>query len=303
MKTSKALVFDIKRFAIHDGEGIRTTVFFKGCPLRCLWCQNPEGLSPHRQVLYLESKCIHCQSCQKVAYENQLIYKERPYLNRHFLGNNDNIVEACPANALTYDSQEYTIEELVQKLKEDQVFFQENGGVTLSGGEPFLQGQFIVELLKRLKEEKIHTMIETSLYVQPHLLKQALPYLDGLYVDLKIFDDTNHKAYTGVSNQLIIENFQYLLTSSHASKVIVRTPLIPSKTATSQNIAEISKFISSLYPDVHYELLNYNPLASSKYSLLDQHYPLDDYPLYHSKQLEKFYAVAKQNGIKNLIIE
>lgn len=303
MKISKALVFDIKRFAIHDGEGIRTTVFFKGCPLRCLWCQNPEGLSPYQQVLYLESKCIHCQRCRKVAYENQLTYNKRPYINRHFLGNNDNIIEVCPSNALTYDSQEYTIEELVQKLKEDQVFFQDNGGVTLSGGEPFLQGQFIIELLKRLKEENIHTMIETSLYTQTDLLKQALPYLDGLYVDLKIFDDTKHKAYTGVSNQLILKNFQYLLTSSHASKVIVRTPLIPHKTATIQNIKEISKYISSLYPDVRYELLNYNPLASSKYSLLDEQYPLEDYPLYRSNQLEEFYQIAKQNGIKNLIIE
>lgn len=305
MKNSKAYVFDINRFATHDGHGIRTTIFFKGCPLRCQWCQNPEGLSYIQRPIYFENNCIHCRLCEKAAYKNQMNYKnERPYFNLEYQGNFDNLVKACPGAAIQYDSHPYTIEELVDKVKQDEVFYKHGGGVTVSGGEPFMQGEFLIELLKRFKQEEINTAIETSLYASLDLIKEALPYLDIIYADLKIFDESIHEKYTGVSAHLIKKNIQYILESKYKDKVIIRTPLIPTMSATDENITAISKFLMDIYPDVKYELLNYNPLASSKYSLVDLEYSLDkQYKMYDSKQMEHFYHLVYQTGLKNIIKE
>lgn len=190
MKASKALVFDIKRFAVHDGHGLRTTVFFKGCPLRCRWCQNPEGLETTRQVLYFKTKCIHCRCCQR--FNEQIEYHDRPYFKEN---QNDftDVIKACPSGAIQYDSKEYDLDALLSKIKEDEVFYKHGGGVTFSGGEPFMQGDFLIEILKRCKEEKIHTAIETSFYTSLELIKKALPYLDLIYIDLKLFDEKNIK--------------------------------------------------------------------------------------------------------------
>ena len=155
MKISKALVFDIKRFAIHDGSGLRTTIFFKGCPLRCLWCQNPEGLNTQRQVIYFKNKCIHCRCCQQ--FKEQINYQnDRPYFQNH--QDFDQVIKTCPSGAIQYDSQEYTLDKLMNKIKEDEVFFQHGGGVTFSGGEPFMQGEFLIEILKRCQKEKIQLL-------------------------------------------------------------------------------------------------------------------------------------------------
>lgn len=305
METSKALIFDIKRFAIHDGSGIRTTVFFKGCPLRCKWCQNPEGLSSKRRPIYLKKKCIHCQRCLQFAKENQMIYQNnRPYFNLQYEGDFDNLVKACPSAAIRYDSEEYDMESLMKKIKEDQVFFREDGGVTFSGGEPLRQGEFLIELLKRCHKEGIHTAIETTLYAPIELIQRALPYLDILYVDLKVYDEKKHQKLTGVSSKMIKEHIQYILKSEHKDKVIIRTPLIPTMSATDDNITSISQFLVQIYPEVKYELLNYNPLASSKYELVDLEYGVDkQYKMFNKEQMQHFYDMVYQTGLKNLIIE
>lgn len=304
MKISKALVFDIKRFAVHDGHGIRTTVFFKGCPLRCVWCQNPEGLSSKRNPIYFEKSCIHCRRCEQYANDGQMTYQnDRPYFNKE-CENFDNLVKYCPTGAIRYDSEFYDIEELMIKIKQDEVFFREEGGVTFSGGEPFMQGDFLIEILKRCHEEGIHTAIETSLHVSLDLMKQALPYLDLIYADLKIYDHQKHQQYTGVSSHLIKNNIKYILESQHRDKVIIRTPLIPSMSATDDNITAISEFLVNIYPEVKYELLNYNPLASSKYSLVGLEYGLStDLKMFNQEQMQHFYDLIYQTGIKNLIIE
>lgn len=305
MKISKALVFDIKRFAVHDGQGLRTTVFFKGCPLRCKWCQNPEGLSPKRRLIYFENSCIHCRRCEQFSKENQMTYKnDRPYFSIDYSGNFDNLVRACPAAAIRYDSEEYDIERLLEKIKEDQVFFRHDGGVTFSGGEPLMQGEFLVDILKRCKEEGIHTAIETTLYASLDLIKKVLPYLDLIYVDLKVFDENKHEELTNVLSKKIKEHIQYVLESEHHDKVIIRTPLIPSMTATDDNITNISNFLVNIYPEVKYELLNYNPLAPSKYELVDLEYGVDkQYKMFNKKQMQHFYDIVYATGLKNLIIE
>lgn len=301
MKTYKANVFDIKRFAVHDGHGLRTTVFFKGCPLRCKWCQNPEGLHQERKIIYLENKCIHCKRCAQ--FVSQVDYHDhRPYFLEceHY----DNVIRACPANAIRYDSQSYGIEELMKEIKKDEVFAKLGGGVTFSGGEPFMQGEFLIEILKRCQEEGIHTAIETSLFTSLELIKQALPYLDLMYIDLKVFDETKHYEMTGVTSQIIKSHIQYILESEHKHKVIIRTPLIPSMTATDDNITSIASFLVNIDNEVKYELLNYNPLASSKYSLVEEEYGVDEhYQMYNKQQMQHFYDIVNRTGLKNLIIE
>ena len=301
MKISKVYVFDIKRFAVHDGHGLRTTVFFKGCPLRCQWCQNPEGLSPKQRPIYFEKNCIHCQRCAQ--FSKHITYKNnRPYF--HLEQNDfDEVIDYCPSGAIRYDSESYDIEELIQLIKKDEVFFKNGGGVTFSGGEPFMQGEFLIQILKRCQEEGIHTAIETSLYTSLELIKEALPYLDLIYIDLKIFDEKKHQEYTGASCKRIKSHIQYILESQHKDKVIIRTPLIPSMSATDDNIKAISHFLVNIYPEVKYELLNYNPLASAKYSLVDLEYSLEQYQMFNKKEMQHFYDIVYQTGLKNLIKE
>lgn len=304
MTISSAYVFDIKRFAVHDGQGLRTTVFFKGCPLRCKWCQNPEGLSFNVRPIYFEKTCIHCRLCEKAAYKNQMIYKDRPYFNLEFNGDFDNLIQDCPSASIRYDASLYTIDELLEKILDDKVFYQDNGGVTFSGGEPFSQGEFLINILKSCKEKGIHTAIESSFYAPIDLVKEALPYLDQIYADCKVYDDSLHRQIVGVSNKRILDNIEYMLKSEHRDKVTIRTPLIPSMNATKENIADISKFLSNCYGDVKYELLNYNPLASSKYSLVDLEFELDKkIKPFTAFELNEFYDVVIHNGIKNLIKE
>lgn len=305
MKISKALIFDIKRFAVHDGQGIRTTVFFKGCPLRCRWCQNPEGLSLKRRPIYFEKNCIHCRRCKQYSKDNQMSYENnRPYFNLEYKGNFDNLIKVCPSAAIRYDSEEYDIDSLMDKIKEDQVFFRHNGGVTFSGGEPLMQGEFLVEILKRCKEEGIHTAIETTMFASLDLIQRVLPYLDLIYIDLKVFDENEHKKLTGVSSKMIKKHIQYVLESEHKDKVIIRTPLIPSMSATDDNISNIAYFLVSIYPEVKYELLNYNPLASSKYELVDLEYGVDkQYKMFNKEQMQHFYSLVYATGLKNLMIE
>lgn len=305
MKISKALIFDIKRFAVHDGQGLRTTIFFKGCPLQCRWCQNPEGLAPNRKPIYFENRCIHCRLCEQNAQENQMKYENnRPYFHLKYNGDFDNLVRICPSAAIRYDSEEYDIEELMDKIKEDQVFFRDDGGVTFSGGEPLMQGNFLIEILKRCQEEGIHTAIETTMYASLDLIKKILPLLDLIYIDFKVYNEKEHERLTGVSSKLIKEHIQYILESEHKDKVIIRTPLIPSMTATDDNITNISNFLVSIYPEVKYELLNYNPLALSKYQFVNMEYGVDQqYQMFNKEQMQHFYDVVYQTGLKNLIIE
>ena len=301
MKTSKALVFDIKRFAVHDGAGIRTTVFFKGCPLRCKWCQNPEGLTINRRPLYFKSSCIHCRRCEQAAKKGQIVYKDdRPWFNLTF-EDFDSVIKACPSGAIRYDSTWYDVDTLVDKIKEDMVFFRHGGGVTFSGGEPLMQKDFLVEILKRCQKEGIHTAMETTVYAPLDLVKRVLENLDQVYIDCKLFDPKLHKQSTGVENEQILKNIQWVLQSKHKDKVIIRTPLIPGYTATKDNLASIAEYISGIYPKVSYELLNYNPLAESKYELVEKEYPLGKQKMFTKEEMNHFYKVVQTHGIEHLI--
>lgn len=299
MTTSEqALVFDIKRFAVHDGSGIRTTVFFKGCPLRCRWCHNPEGLERSVRPMFLKNRCIHCGSCEKAKETDQLTFENgMPVLNFRYAGSWDRVIRACPAGAIVSDSRWYSSDELLEKIRDDRVFFRETGGVTFSGGEPLLWARFLKSVMEACRKEGIRTAIETSLSIPQENLATVLPYCDEVYADLKIFDCADHMKYTGMGNEGILENMRFLLTSEKKEVTVIRTPLIPGITAVNENIAAIAKYIGSICPGVGYELLGCNTLAGAKYEMSGKEFSLEGkLRRFTEEEMNAFCKVAEDSG-------
>ncbi len=301
----KGTIFDIRRFSTHDGDGIRTTIFLKGCPLSCVWCQNPEGISVWRRPLYFENRCIHCGTCVCTCQNGGFQMENgRILLDPRAEEDWDHLIYQCPTGAIEMDSRIASVDEIMEEVRKDRVFYEHGGGVTLSGGEPLLQWEFAREILKVCREEGIHTALETAVYVPEAAVKAVIPYLDMAFADLKIIDDKQHRQLVGTSNERIKQNIHTMLESSMKERVIIRTPMIPGMTATKENIQGIAAFISSIYPDVSYELLNYNPLAEAKYHLVDKEYCFQDNPQMYSKEnMQQFGEWARQAGVKHIIIE
>ena len=242
------VVFDVKEMTVHDGDGVRVTVFLKGCPLRCEWCHNPEGLSAKPQLLYKRAKCTGCGACKKsCAHEECQRYGR--------------CLHVCPNDCLTVCGKEYTPESLAQKLTGYKRLFDAlGGGVTFSGGEPLFQSEFLLETLALLKG--IHTTLETCGYATKDVFEKAVDAFDFIIMDIKLFDDALHKHYTGVGNARIKENFNYLKQSG--KPYLIRTPLINGKTDTEENLQAIQAFIG----DSPWEKLPENNLAKAKKSFL-----------------------------------
>ncbi len=290
-------VFDIKRFAIHDGPGIRTSVFLKGCPLNCVWCQNPEGISVKPVLWYFPSKCIKCSECVKSCPESALT-DGGP--DSHFITIdhdkctlNGKCTDVCPTSALSITGEERDTEWVVEELLKDRVFYDKSqGGITLTGGDPLYQYEFSLSILKAIKEYGIHTAVETAMFSSEEILMSLIPYTDLFLVDIKILDNDLHMKYTGVENKVIKRNFESL--ADRAENIIVRVPLIPGYTATEENIIAIRDYVRSVREDIQVELLNFNPLARDKYSILDKQYP--DF------QEHRSYSEEEMNVFNSLII-
>ncbi len=234
------MIFDIQECTFHDGPGGRITIFMKGCPLRCTWCHNPEGLKMTKEIMYKKNKCIHCNACDSFKLPNN-----------------------CPTNALTVVGQEYTTQEIINKVLslKDTLEMME-GGVTFSGGEPTLQSKELIECLKELQRNKIHTCIETCGYCDSNTFKEIIKYCDYVIMDLKIMNEEEHIKYTKQSNKIILDNASYLMKNH--SNYLFRTPLIPNITDTKDNLNEIKEFIQ----DSNWEHIPNNPLAYLKYEQL-----------------------------------
>ncbi len=271
MEKLQANITDIQRFSLNDGPGIRTTVFFKGCNMRCSWCHNPETISFKEQVHFYPNKCIGCGKCFSACTYGAHSVKDGVHtIDRDKCVGCGKCASVCYAEALTMSGKCRTVDEIMKEIVQDKPYYEESGGgVTLSGGEVLCQREFAKALIAACKENGIKVAVETNLNFAFEDIKEILASVDLIMCDMKIFDDENHKKHTGVSNKNILKNIEMIPTLG--VDFIVRTPLIPSITDTKENIESIASFLKPLKNLVRYELLNFNPLGAPKYKSLDMH--------------------------------
>ena len=294
------IIFDVKRFAVHDGGGLRSTLFLKGCPLRCPWCQNPEGMELRPSLWYSPGECLGCGTCVAVCPENALTLGERVHVERTKCVLCGICEDRCPGGALQHMGREISAREGAELLLRDKVFFGERGGVTLSGGEAMFQWEFAAEVLRLCKEAGADTAIESCLLAPREAMEAMLAVTDHFLIDIKFLDPELHRKHLGADNRIILQNFELLV--SQKADVLVRTPLIPGYTATEENIRGIARYIRSVDEDIRYELWNFNPLCRSKYAALEEDYPVGGGAL-SQKEMEKFYRILQEEGIMHIIKE
>ena len=313
MDELKSLVIDIFRGTTHDGPGMRTTVFLKGCFLNCLWCQNPEGIKPEHEIWWEERKCIHCLACKEACPDGAVVEDANGLrIDREKCNLCGACVEACPSLAMSFTGKEWTIDQLVKEALKDKDYYQAfGGGVTVSGGEPLRQYKFVAEFFRRLKEKGINTALDTCGFASPEALNSVLPYTDYVLYDIKILNPELHKLYTGQSNETILANLVYVANyirkvnleknpgKNHGMKLWIRTPLVPNSTAAEENIAEISRFICGNLLDVveRWELCAFNNACRSKYKKMGQTWAFEDYALMGQDAVDRIKEVAFSSGI------
>ena len=270
------IIFDIKRYAIHDGPGIRTTVFFKGCPLSCEWCQNPESRDPSPQVALLPNRCIRCGACLEVCPNAD---DEPPTgvvpIDRARCLLCGACVDACPSGARSMLGSTLSVPQLMTEIDKDRLFFDESdGGVTFSGGEPLMQPEFLLACLQACKGHDYHTAVDTCGHAPTETILEVAAGTDLFLYDLKLMDDARHEEFLGVSNALVLENLRSL--NSHGSLIWIRFPLIPGINDDEQNLAATAEFVRSLNgpPPVH--LLPYHRIGSDKYGRLGIPYSMKE---------------------------
>ena len=297
-----ALTFSVQRFSTEDGPGIRTTVVFKGCPLRCVWCHNPEGLRPQPDLVWYDVRCIGARECLKACPESALeltaqgmrIDRQRcsvgtPYPLSGVCGA---CVRACPAAALEVIGRRWTVDELLAELLKDQAFYETSGGgVTCSGGEPMRQADFLGELLPRCRGAGLHVALDTCGAVSWERYERVLPWVNLVLLDLKILDGAGHQAATGIHNEIILSNARQM--AARGIPMWIRTPVIPGYTDNLVNIQAIGTFIRDQLPTVErWDLLAYTNLGRPKYHRLDLPYALAGAPLLARAEMESLWQAA-----------
>jgi pyruvate formate lyase activating enzyme len=271
------LIFDVKRFSLHDGPGIRTTIFCQGCPLRCLWCQNPESQPMAPRLYYAADRCREqgeCAACVSACAHAAVQFAGA---ERHWLGGRcvrcGACTQVCPAGALSLAGTIETADNLVRTVLRDRAFYaRSGGGVTLSGGEPLAQPAFAVAILQRCHDRGIHTALDTTAYAPWPVLAGLLPHTDLVLLDIKAFASDRHRRLTGVSNEVILANASALAESS--VDLVVRVPVIPGQNDDEEDLRAIARFLAGLPRLNAVELLPYNRMARAKYSRLGLTYPL-----------------------------
>lgn len=295
-------ILDIQKMSTEDGPGIRTTVFFKGCNLRCAWCHNPESIPFYRQKYWVKDRCMGCHSCVECCPNGALSFLEEVLVTDESKCKLClKCVEECPTNAIEVKGEKWEIDTLVKELLKDKVFYDKSGGgVTLSGGEAVFHYEYVLPLLKKLKEEGIHIALDTAGCYPYQFLQKLLPYVDLLLYDLKHFDNEKHKEFTDAENTLILQNAKKLGKLAKP-KIWIRTPIIPQSTDSVENIVAIGKFIKEFMPNIEkWELVSFNNLSKEKYRLLGKEWSYADLPLIEKRVMESLCLVAKKY-VKNAI--
>lgn len=290
----KANIFEIKRFAVHDGNGVRTTIFFKGCPLHCVWCHNPEGIDSNPKLAYFHNKCISCGECVSVCPTGAHFFTgEKHNFSREKCVACAKCASVCLNSCLVFYGKEVSLTDVLPVLLKDKPFYDvSGGGVTLSGGECLLYDDFCAELLKRLKENDVNTAIDTCGYVNKNVLDKVIPCTDVFLYDVKAISKNTHILCTGKDNDLILDNLLYL--DNKGSKIEVRIPFVPN--LNSQEIPMIGKFLTKLNGLIKVRILPYHNFAGSKYLALGMKNTLPkNLPL--NKELDKAYNTLKSYNL------
>ncbi|MEE1114289.1 MAG: glycyl-radical enzyme activating protein [Eubacterium sp.] len=306
----KALVFDIYRGTIHDGPGMRTTIFMKGCPLRCKWCHNPEGMSSVNGVMYERSKCLGCRMCSALA-QKEIVSVEggTPHLVAEHTDIPAECAEECPGNALKAEGSRYSAEELFQRASRDANFFKSfGGGVTISGGEPTQQYHVVGEVLKKLKDAGVHTALDTCGYASWLVFEKLLPYVDIVLYDVKIADPVKHLELTGVENGQILDNLKRLTAYRREVRselnIWIRTPLIPVDTATEENIEAIGRILTDVGEQQidRWEMCAFNNTCESKYEKTGRDWPYAGVPLMTDEEADAMVSAGGRSFNRDKII-
>lgn len=297
-----ATLFSIQRMSTEDGPGIRTTVFFKGCGLNCGWCHNPESISFEPQIQWFENRCIGCLTCVQTCPEKAVEHTPSGIIIKKESCSLCGIcTQECPANALEMIGTPWELSLLLKEVLKDRVYFEKSGGgVTVSGGEPAMQADFVYSFLLSLKNEGINTALDTSGYCNLNNLKRLVTVSDLILFDLKEIDEEKHKLFTFHSNELIINNLKQISGMIEDGKELwIRTPLIPGATASRENISGLGKWISGfLYGKVKkWELCAFNNLCRDKFSRMGQEWQYSRCECFTKEEMEEYANMAKQSGV------
>ena len=293
----KGIIFDVKRYAIHDGPGIRTTVFLKGCPLQCQWCQNPEGIESGPEIFVRQKRCAEdCDACVSACSQGAISKDGNSIeIDREKCDFCGKCEDACVYEALEIVGREVTVAEALVEMERDRVFFDESGGgITFSGGEPLMQLDFFEALLAEIKKRNIHVTLDTSGYVPFKDLERVSDKVDLFLYDLKIMDDEKHKEYTGVSNRIILENLRKL--TERGKPVAVRIPMISGVNDDEQSIQLLTEYLRSLKNIKHISLLPYHSGGCEKYRNLRKQDPLKKFQPPSGKRIEEIRKILIESG-------
>jgi pyruvate formate lyase activating enzyme len=297
-----SLFFDIKRYSVNDGPGIRITLFLKGCPLSCVWCHNPEGISPHRQKMYARRKCIGCRSCVGECPNGALKLTQAGIVSDPDRCNLcGRCADACPAKAIEMAGTAYDIDFLINEIEKETVFIDRSGGgVTFCGGEPLMHPDVLTELLRRCRALEIHRAVDTTLYASPQTVARVMAETDLFLVDLKLMDTGKHRYYCGTPNEPILANLRTVVEAG--KDVRVRIPLIEGINADADNIARSAAFLASLpsHSGRTVHLLPYHDTARSKHERLGSRYNPEGIPMAtpSAATVEQCKAIFREFGIE-----
>lgn len=296
MTQKEGIIFNIQRYSIHDGPGIRTTVFLKGCPLRCKWCSNPESINPFPELFLRRDRCDQCKQCIEICSPNAIFFDDNIIqINRSKCNLCMKCIEVCPLDVINITGKKVSIDYIISEVMQDELFYNNSGGgVTISGGEPLHQIEFTLNLLKEFKKKSLHTTLDTTGYANGKDFEKILPYTDLILFDIKHLDSKIHQKYTGIPNEIILDNFERCL--KHNQKIWVRVPIIPNFNDSLQYIESLAKFLSNKLID-KVSLLKYHEWGKHKYKFLDRDYPLKNAYFINQDLIFKFKKMLESYGL------